>query len=146
MSEDRVSLLLDADAEGFHFAVEVAAFEAKGFGGAGDVAVALVELLEDEVALVGFAGFDESGEVFGAGALAVAVGFAGGLRSSGKEITFVDPETGGVNLIAPSTDEGSIGPSKTTAIWLRMFTPATSASGTRAVTRRPMPRVRKLVV
>lgn len=64
---DNCRLFLDGDAEGAHFAVEVGAFEAEGFGGAGDVAVALVELLEDEVAFVGFAGFEQGGELFAAG-------------------------------------------------------------------------------
>ena len=35
-------LLVGGDAEGFHLAVEVGAFEAEGFGGAGYVAVAAV--------------------------------------------------------------------------------------------------------
>src|SRR5215469_4469173 len=60
-------LLAQVDAEGFHFAVEVGAFEAEGFGGAGDVAVGAVELFEDVVALVGFAGGLKSGELFAAG-------------------------------------------------------------------------------
>jgi hypothetical protein len=37
-----MNLLAGADAEGFHFAVEVGAFEAEGFGGAAYVAVAAV--------------------------------------------------------------------------------------------------------
>jgi len=35
-------LFADVDAQGFHLAVEVGAFEAEGFGGAGDVAAAAV--------------------------------------------------------------------------------------------------------
>ena len=64
-------LFLDGDAEGFHFSVEVGALETEGLGGAGDVAVALVQFLEDVVALVGFAGLEEGGEFFAAGGLAV---------------------------------------------------------------------------
>ena len=66
----RCGLVVGGDAEGFHLAVEVGAFEAEGFGGAGDVAVAAVEFFEDVVALVGFAGLQEGGELF---ARAVAV-------------------------------------------------------------------------
>ena len=36
------ALLLHADAEGFHLAVEVGAFEAECLGGARDISVALV--------------------------------------------------------------------------------------------------------
>ena len=61
-------LLAEVDAEGFHFAVEVGAFEAQGFGGARDVAVGAVEFFQDVVALVGFAGGLEGGELFAAGA------------------------------------------------------------------------------
>ncbi len=47
----------------------MAAFEAEAFGGAAYVAVTLVDFLEDVVALVGFAGFEEGGELFAAGGL-----------------------------------------------------------------------------
>ena len=70
-------LLLDRNSEGSHFAVEMGALEAERFGGAGDLAVALVEFLEDEVALVGIASFGQGGRVFGASALAVAARIAG---------------------------------------------------------------------
>jgi hypothetical protein len=52
------------DAEGFHFAVEVGAFEAEGFGGAAYVAVSAIEFFQDVVALVGFAGGLQGGELF----------------------------------------------------------------------------------
>ena len=42
----------------------LAALEAKRFGGAADIAVIFIELLEDVVAFVGFAGFEERGKLF----------------------------------------------------------------------------------
>ena len=44
------------DAEGLHFAIEVAALEAENFRGAADVAVAVFQFAQDVVAFVGFAG------------------------------------------------------------------------------------------
>src|SRR5215472_15756176 len=73
-----MALFAEMDAEGFHFAVEVGAFEAEGFGGAADVAVGAVEFFEDVVALVGFASGLEAGELFAAGA-----GGAGGAGEGG---------------------------------------------------------------
>ena len=81
-------LFLDADAEGFHFAVEVGAFEAEGFGGAADVAVALVELLQDVVALVGFAGFEQGGELFALGCLQAVTGRVAATTSMGRCLRF----------------------------------------------------------
>ncbi len=69
-----VWLLAGADAEGFHFAVEVGAFEAEGLGGPGDVAHAAVEFFEDVVALVGFASLQEGGELFATVGGGAAVG------------------------------------------------------------------------
>jgi len=60
-------------------------------------------------------------------------------------MALVLPETGGVNLMAFEIDAASIGPSKITAIWLLMLTPATPGDGMRAATRRPMSTVVKLV-
>ena len=45
------------DAEGFHFAVEVGAFEADGGGGLRHVPAVFLELAENEFAFVGAAGF-----------------------------------------------------------------------------------------
>ena len=45
------------DAEGFHFAVEVGAFEADGVGGLRHVPAIFLKLTEDEFAFVGAAGF-----------------------------------------------------------------------------------------
>ncbi len=56
-------LLLHIDAKGLHLAVEVAAFEAKPFSGAAHVAVKLVQLLQDEVALICFSRFDKAREL-----------------------------------------------------------------------------------
>ena len=61
-----IDLFAQVDAEGFHFAVEVGAFEAEGFGGAADVAMGAVQLFQNVVALVGFAGGLEGGELFAA--------------------------------------------------------------------------------
>src|SRR5437762_4649481 len=47
------------DAEGFHFAVEVGAFEADGVGGLRHVPAIFLELAENEFAFVGAAGFVE---------------------------------------------------------------------------------------
>lgn len=65
-------LLLDADAERFHLAVEVAAFETEALCGATYIAMALVNLLQDIVAFVGLSRFEQSGELF-----AACGGFAG---------------------------------------------------------------------
>ena len=43
------------DAEGFHFAVEMAALEAEDFRGAADIAMGVFQLAQDVVAFVGFA-------------------------------------------------------------------------------------------
>ena len=53
-------LLADADAEGFHFAIEVAALEAEEFGGVAYVVAGFFNLLEDVFALVGVAGLLEA--------------------------------------------------------------------------------------
>ena len=45
------------DAEGFHFAVEVGAFEADGGGGLRHVPAVFLELAENEFAFVGASGF-----------------------------------------------------------------------------------------
>ncbi len=94
-------LLLDAYAEGFHLAVEVGAFEAQGFGGAGDVAVVLVDFFEDVVAFVGFAGFDEGGALVG-----VARGGAGAFGAFGLGAASVGTvgDAGGV-AVRPAEDE-----------------------------------------
>src|ERR1035441_3156269 len=60
------ALFLHRDAEGAHLAVEVGAFEAERFGRAADVAVALVQLLQDVIALVRLAGFLQRGELLAA--------------------------------------------------------------------------------
>ena len=52
----RPALLAGGDAEGFHFAIEVAALEAEEFGGVADVVAGFFNLLEDVFALVGVAG------------------------------------------------------------------------------------------
>ena len=52
----RTTLLADADAEGFHLAVEMAALEAEQFGGMAYVVAGFFNLLEDVFALVGVAG------------------------------------------------------------------------------------------
>ena len=57
----------------------------------------------------------------------------------------VDPETGGVSLIAFATEAGSIGESNMTAIWLWTLTPATFGDGMSLVTRSPTSTVLKLV-
>jgi len=49
-------LLADADAQGFHFAVEMAALEAEQLGGVADVVAGFFNLFEDVLALVGIAG------------------------------------------------------------------------------------------
>lgn len=53
-------LIRGGDAEGFHFAVEVGAFEAEGGGGLGHVPAVFLELAEDEFAFVGTASFVQS--------------------------------------------------------------------------------------
>ncbi len=84
-----VWLLAGADAEGFHFAVEVGAFEAEGLGGAGDVAHAAVEFFEDVVALVGFASLQEGGELFATVGATVGGGAAvGALDEHGEVLGF----------------------------------------------------------
>src|ERR1700751_4047640 len=64
-------LLFNRDAESFHLPVEVAAFEAEAFGRSADIAMELVQFFQDVVALVGFAGLQERGELF-----TTSVGFA----------------------------------------------------------------------
>ena len=77
----------DADSQGFHFAVEVAAFEAEGFGGTAHVAVAVVDFAEDVFALVGVAGLLEGGEFpSGAGA---------GLVDEGRQVLAFDAQDTG---------------------------------------------------
>ena len=53
---ESAGLLADADAQGFHFAVEVAAFEAEEFGGVAYVVAGFFYFLEDVFALVSVAG------------------------------------------------------------------------------------------
>src|SRR5689334_8012739 len=67
------NLFFDWNAEGLHFAVEMRALQAKDFGGAADVAMVLVEGLEDVIAFVGSAGLVESREAV---AVALARPFA----------------------------------------------------------------------
>ncbi len=55
----RRQLFLDADAEGFHLAIEVAALKSETFCSAADVAVELIQFFQDVIALVGFAGLME---------------------------------------------------------------------------------------
>ena len=71
----RRCLFLRPDPQRLHFAIEVAALQAEQFGGAGDVAVGLFELLEDVLALGGFADFLQAAE-----AVQRAVGAGGGRR------------------------------------------------------------------
>ena len=51
------SLPARGDSEGFHFPVKMAALQAEGFGGAGDVALVFLQLAQDIIALVSGAGF-----------------------------------------------------------------------------------------
>ena len=74
------------------------AFEAEGLGGAGDVAVELVDFFEDVVALVGFAGLDEGGAgvgIAGAGGGGAAgtggVGGPGVAEDAGGQVFALDP-------------------------------------------------------
>jgi len=48
-------LLTHADAEGLHFAIKMAAFEAEELRGVADIAARLLDFLEDVLALVGIA-------------------------------------------------------------------------------------------
>src|SRR5450755_2057330 len=63
-------LFLRSDSESFHLAIEMAALEAEHFGGAGHVAVILVEGFEDVVALVSVTGLMQRGEFALGGAAA----------------------------------------------------------------------------
>src|SRR6187402_23805 len=58
----------NGDTEGFHLAVEVASLDAQRLSGAAYITVEFVHLLQDEVALVGFACFRERRELFCLGA------------------------------------------------------------------------------
>src|SRR5579875_2262143 len=62
------------------------AFQAQRLGGARDVAVSAVELLEDVVALVGFAGLLQRAELFAA--IVAAVAAFGALHENGKVLNF----------------------------------------------------------
>src|SRR5450755_2625067 len=67
-------LLLGRDPQRLHLPIKMAALQAQHFGGAGYVAVVLVEGFEDVVALVGVAGLMQGGELaLGGAAAAVAV-------------------------------------------------------------------------
>ncbi len=57
------SLFVSGDAERLHLAVEVGALQTEGLGGAADVAVATVQFFENIVALIGFAGLLQRGEL-----------------------------------------------------------------------------------
>ncbi len=91
MTGPAADLLADGDVEGFHFAVEVAAFEAEEFGGAADVVAGFFEFLVDEVAFVGVAGFLQGAELFG-GAGAGALGKRGQVLALNAEDAGIEDE------------------------------------------------------
>jgi len=62
LTTDSCSLLPHADAERFHLAVEVAAFQAEQLGGTAHVVAGFIDSFEDELAFVGVAGLLEGGE------------------------------------------------------------------------------------